>query len=490
MKEQDLLEEIGKVSEELIAANALPDAKRFGEGSAEKSVAAKEQIIMSEKKSEYIKNPFIRVLPAIAAAAAVLVAGVIILPKTNLMRTPATSVDTVPETEEQTALRLEIEDAKLTVMNNVALEQSGSLEVDANLIYTAQETPPTVWYSGFRLEKNGTELFSNDLFADTEPAMMEFPQDSAEQEDTANSQSAREPISMYFCATDLDPHYIQNESGDLWLTAYFKVGSPDAEPTEITVPVIYQVVEVTGLEIPDMTGWDYETAKQTLQSAGLMVDKRSAYDDEVAAGQVIATDPEGSAIVKPGSFVRVTVSLGANKDTILIPNFVDMDWELAEAMAEGMGLTLQKEEAASTAPAGIVMSQNLEVGTEVPEGTVVILTVSAEDNADADTNAVRMKFEVPANVSGTFHIELLEDGRVVSSGSSFNPEFAAGVTSLTVSGTGEADLVAVLVNDKMNLSATIGTYHVNYSGKTVQQTSGDTAAAFREIAGNDESSAG
>ena len=81
MKEQDLLEEIGKVSEELIAAHALPDAKRYGEGGAEPSVTAKEQIVMSEKKNEYIKNPFIRMLPAIAAVAAVLVAGVIILPK-------------------------------------------------------------------------------------------------------------------------------------------------------------------------------------------------------------------------------------------------------------------------------------------------------------------------------------------------------------------------------------------------------------------------
>lgn len=476
MKEQDLLEEIGKVSEELIAAYALPDAKQFGEGGAEKSGTAKEQIVMSEKKSEYIKNPFIRALPAIAAAAAVLVAGVIILPKTNLMRTPATSPDSVSGTEES-AFRLEISDAKLTVMNNADLEHAGTLDADAALIYTAQETPPAVWYNGFRLEKNGTELYR--CLTDGENAVkMGFTQESAEQEGTA------EPIPLHFCAPDLDPHYIQNESGDLWLTLYVQVGSQDAEPTEITVPVIYQIVEITGLEIPDMTGWDYETARQTLQASGLLVDKRSAYDDDVAAGQVISTDPEGSATVAPGSYVRVTVSLGANKDTVLIPDFVDMDWDLAEAMAEGIGLTLQKEETASTAPAGIVLSQNLAVGEEVPEGTAVILTVSAEDNADAETNAVRLQFEVPANVSGTFHIELLEDGRVVSSGSSFDPEFAAGVTSLTVRGTGEADLLAVLVNDNTNTSANIGTYHVNYGEKTVQQTGGAPDEAFRALSGN------
>ncbi len=471
MKEQDLLEEIGKVSEELIAAHALPDAKRYGEGGAEQSVTAKEQIVMSEKKNEYIKNPFIRMLPAIAAVAAVLVAGVIILPKTGIMRTPATSVET-SEVTETSDYRLNIEGAHLLVNPELELEHSASMDIFAELEYAGQGTSQTVWYGGFMLEKNGKLLYK--YLPDSVQ-----PENSAEQANEAAEDGAvhydkePEPLPVVYSAQgavpfgasahELDAHWIQNEPGDLMLTVYCRVGSPAAAPIAVTAPVTdYDVKDVESITLPDLNNWTYDEAKRLIQEAGLFVDKRVAYSDEIPEGHVISTDPELPAELAPGSYVRVIVSLGPNRNTVLVPNFTGMDWERAKTMADGMGLVLGKNVVPSSEPEGTVLSQSIEVGKEAAEDTVIDLDVSSGDErAEFQIRQVRITFPVPAGADGLFHIGLYKDGECVVAGTSFNPEYAAGVTSVTVQVEADTDLTAYLVNDKTDAKAEIGTCHLD-----------------------------
>lgn len=471
MKEQDLLEEIGKVSEELIAAHALPDAKRYGEGGAEHSVTAKEQIVMSEKKNEYIKNPFIRMLPAIAAVAAVLVAGVIILPKTGILRTPATSVET-SEVTETSDYRLKINEAQLQVNPGLELERSGSLYMDAELEYVGQGTSQTVWYGGFMLEKNGKLLYKY------LPASVQ-PENSAQQAGESVEGGAvyydkePDPIPVICSAQgavpfgahahELDAHWIQNEPGDLMMTVFCRVGSPAAEPITVTAPVTdYEVKDVESITFPDLNNWTYNEAKQLILNAGLFVDKRSAYSDEIPEGHVISTDPELPAALAPGTYVRVFVSLGSGHNIIPVPNFTGLNWELAKTMADGMGLTLTKNWVPSSEPEGTVLAQSIEVGTEVAEDTVIDLDVSSGDErTEFQIRQVRIMFPVPAGADGLFHIVLYKDGECVVAGTSFNPEYAAGVTSVTVQVEADTDLTAYLVNDKTDAKAEIGTCHLD-----------------------------
>ena len=476
MNEKDLLEEIGKVSEELIAAHALSDAKRFGEGGADKSVTAKEQIVMSQKKNEYIRNPFIRMLPAIAAAAAVLVAGVIILPKTGIMRTPATSVDSGVETSEVTEtsdFRLNIEGAHLLVNPGLELEHSASMDIMAELEYAGQGTSQTVWYGGFMLEKNGKLLYK--YLPDSVQ-----PENSAEQANEAAEDGAvhydkePEPLPVVYSAQgavpfgasahELDAHWIQNEPGDLMMTVFCRVGSPAAEPITVTAPVTdYEVRDFEPtVALPDLNNWTYAEARQTLQDVGLYVDKRSAYSDEIPEGHVISTDPELPAELAPGTYVRVIVSLGPSSNIIPVPNFTGMNWEVAKTMADGMGLILGKNPVPSSEPEGTVLRQGIEVGTEVAEDTVIDLDVSSGDErTEFQIRQVRITFPVPAGADGLFHIGLYKDGECVVAGTSFNPEYAAGVTSVTVQVEADTDLTAYLVNDKTDAKAEIGTCHLD-----------------------------
>ena len=234
------------------------------------------------------------------------------------------------------------------------------------------------------------------------------------------------------------------------------------------------------VQLPDVREWDFETAKSTILGLNLYVDKRNAYSDEIEAGRVISTDPEGPKELEPGSYVRVTVSLGENKITVPVPNFINMKWDAAKTAADGLKLTLAKKEVDDESEEGTILNQNVAVGEEVSEGTVIELTVSSGKKKDTQ---VRVSFNIPVNASGLFHIVLYDGGVPKAIGGSFNPEYAAGVTFLNVDGTDVVDLVAMLVNEDTGAEAKIGVYRVDFDSKSVQELSGDIDGAFEAVGG-------
>ena len=280
---------------------------------------------------------------------------------------------------------------------------------------------------------------------------------------------------------DLDIVIISREYSDLENGKIFdqdiKPNNPVKKGDTVNVKVSLGSKKV---QLPDVKEWPYEQAKNEILRLGLFVDKRSAYDDTVPEGSVISTDPAGPVELEPNSYVRVTVSLGKNKDVVAVPNFIGMEWDLAQTTAQGMKLVLAKKEVDDPSPEGTVLNQNVRVGEEVSEETVIELTVSSGKKKD---QSVRVSFSIPANTSGLFHIQLYEGGVAKVIGSSFNPEYAAGSTSLMVEGKDTTDMLAVLVNDNTGKTANIGTYHIDFNAGTASQVSGDITAAFQEVGG-------
>ena len=142
--------------------------------------------------------------------------------------------------------------------------------------------------------------------------------------------------------------------------------------------------------LPDCTGWDYETAKTTILSMGLYVDKRSAYDPEVPMGLIIEQEPAGETEVKAGTYVKLTVSLGPNPDeaetgaAVIVPDCVGMDFELAKQVLLGKGFYVDKRSAYDPEiPEGYVIAQDPLPGTEGESGkTYVQVRVSLGPNPD------------------------------------------------------------------------------------------------------------
>ena len=364
MKEQDLLEEIGKVSEDLIAAHALPDAEAYAD-------EKKEYIVMQQKKSEYIKNPILRRLPAIAAIAAVLVAGVIIVPKLlpkSGFVTPGASMEqeVSPENQMPDLIGMDFEEAKNTYGDKLAIQL---LSQEYNTSYPSGQ------------------IFWQDIPAG----------DSILERETVN----------------------------------VKVSLGDKK-----------------VMLQDVRGWQFELAKQTILAAGLYVDKRSAYDDEVPEGDVISTDPEGPVELEPLTYVRVTVSLGPVPDSIRVPEFVGMDIRGAEQVANTIGLKLNEvavsPEEWEGGSVGAVVEQNVESSEEVAYGTeitVKYISDGTEDSAASDEAVlVQIPVDVPANAYGRFSFtmynlfDLGEDPAAIASSTTFEageglPPFEGGTAA-------------------------------------------------------------
>ena len=230
--------------------------------------------------------------------------------------------------------------------------------------------------------------------------------------------------------------------------------------------------------MPDVTDWEFETAKSTIIGLGLYADKRSAYSSEVEKGKVISTDPEGPCEMVPGSYVRMTVSLGKNPDTVPVPNFVNMDWDTAKNIADSLNLELVKKEVDDEAAAGTVLNQNVQPNEEVSEGSLIELTVS---NGKKREQQVRMSFNIPSGISGKYHIGLYEGGIARAVGGQFDTQYANGVTSLMIEGIDTAEMVAVLYNDENGKEATIGTYRLDFDKKSYETLSEDIAGAFKAV---------
>lgn len=253
--------------------------------------------------------------------------------------------------------------------------------------------------------------------------------------------------------------------------------NPVSKGEQVNVKVSLGAKQV---KMPDVTGWDFETAKTTIINAGLNVEPRYTYDDEIEAGKVISTDPAGPAELEPGSYVIIYISRGENLDTVPMPNFVGLDWEHAQSMAEELGLVLQKEDDNDTAEEGTVLHQSIEPDEEVTEGTMVTLTVST---GVPDPKDVRVNFSIPANATGVFQITFYEDGIEKFAGPEFNVAYTMGATSVTVSGTGVVDYFVNLKNTATGATAEIGTYRVDYEAGTAVAISSDLLGAFTKVGG-------
>lgn len=239
--------------------------------------------------------------------------------------------------------------------------------------------------------------------------------------------------------------------------------------------------------LPDVRDWDFETAKQMILGLNLYVDKRNAYSDTVPEGKVIVTDPEGPNEVKPGSYVRVTVSLGKVSEIVPVPDFAGMTFEEAKNLADGLGIAVELADGSvEDLP---IIYQNVKAGTEIQTGEVV--TVATDPDAISQKSFLNLTFTFPEGVTGVYHVRMEdENGETAAISSNVDAEKSPGI-NLIFSGEGTVEYKAILVNDKTGAESTIGSYLVYFDGKPDAEsgaqpeiesvTEGDIFRAFEEV---------
>lgn len=129
------------------------------------------------------------------------------------------------------------------------------------------------------------------------------------------------------------------------------------------------------VEVPDVTGQPVEDAVAELEGLGFTTTTEEQASEDVEEGLVISTNPRAGTAVAPGSEVVVVVSTGP--EDVVVPDFVGMTVEEANAAAEAAGLEVTfVEDPDDPDPEGLVVEQDPAAGEMVPAGSEVTLQLS------------------------------------------------------------------------------------------------------------------
>ena len=139
-------------------------------------------------------------------------------------------------------------------------------------------------------------------------------------------------------------------------------------------------------KVPGVAGLSRQEATEKLEEAGFVVEAKGVSSDSVEAGLVAYAEPSGGSTLTRGSTVTIFVSRGPKQVTV--PVVVGTQRAVAVERIRGRGLQPVVSEEESSAPAGEVISQSPDAGTEVSRGSQVSIVVSSGEAQATMPNAI------------------------------------------------------------------------------------------------------
>ncbi|SEH71962.1 serine/threonine protein kinase [Halobacillus karajensis] len=137
------------------------------------------------------------------------------------------------------------------------------------------------------------------------------------------------------------------------------------------------IIQPANVEIPDLSGEEYETAYSELSDLKLSVKRETRFSEDVEEGDVIGTDPEAGMTVKEGS--EVTVYLSNGKERTEFPDYSGEDYEKVKEELESKGFgEIRSFTQSSDRPPGEILEHVTPSPGEsvIPEETNVTFQVS------------------------------------------------------------------------------------------------------------------
>jgi len=158
-----------------------------------------------------------------------------------------------------------------------------------------------------------------------------------------------------------------------------------------------KVVVSSGTEpvvlMPDFLNEDYREAKVELDGMGmgLNVEVDSEYDDNVTEGNIIQQIPKAGEPLPEGGTVYLIYSLGPEIKLTTVPGVTGMTQTEAVRILQSKELGYKIEYVDSEVQVDVVIDQSIDENEEVPEKTVVVLTVSSgslsNNNSGSDNDS-------------------------------------------------------------------------------------------------------
>jgi membrane peptidoglycan carboxypeptidase len=145
-----------------------------------------------------------------------------------------------------------------------------------------------------------------------------------------------------------------------------------------------QIHKPKEVAVPDVVGLTLAEAEALLTEAGFKVSSVDDAGSSEASGTVIDQTPSGSATHLQGQTVALVVS-ARPANMVAMPDVTGLDIAEAVSELERAGLAANDTPQSDGAPAGTVLSQDIEPGTLVSRGTVTeLITSSGPATAPSD----------------------------------------------------------------------------------------------------------
>jgi serine/threonine-protein kinase len=127
-------------------------------------------------------------------------------------------------------------------------------------------------------------------------------------------------------------------------------------------------------KVPSTAGLTAGEAEEQLEEAGFKAQVESVHSEDVEEGLVIHSKPSGGETATRGTDVLLTVSSGPKLATV--PVLAGTQRSVAVQQIRGRGFTPSVEEEESAKPAGEVIRQRPNAGSQLPAGSTVSIVVS------------------------------------------------------------------------------------------------------------------
>ena len=169
--------------------------------------------------------------------------------------------------------------------------------------------------------------------------------------------------------------------------------------------------------MPDLIGEEGRSARLILEQdkdlSALhlkIMEGESEYSDTVEAGHVVRTEPAKGTQLGEGDTVTLFLSMGPETKYSIMVLCEGETMENVQKKMDELNLTAEFVKVEGSAPLGTVLTQSVETGAEVEQGTTVVFTYSDGEKEIPKT----ITFNVPFSPE-TVHVEIyLDDTQVLS----------------------------------------------------------------------------
>lgn len=132
------------------------------------------------------------------------------------------------------------------------------------------------------------------------------------------------------------------------------------------------------VEVPEVTGKDIKVATYELEDTlGFKIEREDVVSEKVASGIIISQDAKKGETLPYGSTIKLQVSKGDGKETVVVPNVLGKTESDAKSALEALGLTVSvKYSEDKTKSNGVVIAQSYPQNQTLKQGTLVEITVN------------------------------------------------------------------------------------------------------------------